>query len=147
MPMIQLVRLGRDAETRYLPDGQPVVNLACAYNYGKKDASGNRPTQWLDAAFWGERAVKLLPWLVKGAPLVLTLEDVNIQQFKRNDGTLAAKLVGRVLTLEFAGKAPEGVGDKPRATASAAPAAGAPAPAAAAPAPATVGDFDDEIPF
>ena len=48
-----LCRLGRDAELRYLTDGTPVLGMALAYNYGKKDDQGNRPTQWIDASLFG----------------------------------------------------------------------------------------------
>ena len=140
MILTGLVRLGRDAVLRYMPDGTPVANMALAYNYGQKDQDGKRPAQWIEAALWGKRAEALAPHLTKGTALDVVLEDVHLEEWVRQDGTPGKpKLAGRVLNVEFAGHAPER-GAEPRA-----PASAPPAPAAA---PATTSVFDsDDIPF
>jgi len=99
-------RLGKDAEIRQMQDGTAVANLALAFNYGKKEADGHRPTQWVDGALWGPRADALAQWLVKGQGLDVTLEDVHIETYQKNDGTSGSKLVGRVAIIGFAGSAP-----------------------------------------
>lgn len=106
MMLIGLCRLGRDSELRYLQDGTPVLGLALAYNYGKKDDKGNRPTQWIDASLFGERATKLQSYLVKGQQINAVIEDVRIEQFTRRDNTVGNALRGRIVTVEFAGSAP-----------------------------------------
>lgn len=102
MIMTGLARLGRDAEVRYLPDGKAVANLALAFNHGKKDGQGNRPTQWVDASIWGDRAEKLVDYLKKGTALVVVLEEPHIETYQK-DGQNVPKLVARVSSLEFAG--------------------------------------------
>ncbi len=143
-----LCRLGRDAELRYLSDGTPVLGMALAYNYGKKDDQGNRPTQWIDASLFGERARTLQPYLVKGQQINALIEDVRIEQYTRRDNTIGHTLRGRVASLEFAGSG----GDRKASGSTTAP---APAGAASAQNPAAAsttatsdfGDFSDDVPF
>ncbi len=101
-----LARLGRDAEVRFTQAGKPVATLALAFDYGRKE-NGKRPSQWVDAAFWGERAEVLAPYLLKGQQLSVTVDDVHIETFQKNDGTQGHKLTGRVSNIEFAGSAPQ----------------------------------------
>lgn len=147
--LIGVFRLGRDAEIRYLPGGEAVANLSLAFNFGKKDTSGHRPSQWIDAGLWGERAEKLSQYLLKGTAIYAVLEDPHIEVFKRRDGSEGAKLVARVQVLEFVGGR-EGRGEDERAPE---PRPQAPASRPAPPArPATTAasgfeDMDDDIPF
>ena len=107
MILTGLVRLGRDAVLRYMPDGTPVANMALAYNYGQKDEAGKRPAQWIEAALWGKRAEALVPHLLKGTALDVVLEDVRIETWSDRDGATRMKLAARVLNVEFAGRAAE----------------------------------------
>ena len=68
MILTGLCRLGADADIRYLQDGTAVANLNLAYNYGKKDNEGKRPTQWIKASIWGVRAENSAPYLVCPMP-------------------------------------------------------------------------------
>jgi single-strand DNA-binding protein len=106
MKLIGLCRLGRDGELRRLPSGESVVNLALAYNYGKKGEDGNKPTQWVDASFWGTRAEALSQYLVKGQLFLVEVRDVHVETYAKNDGSSGVKLVGTVDNIEFAGSAP-----------------------------------------
>lgn len=139
MLLTGIARLGRDAELRYMPNGDPVINLALAFNHGAKDAAGKRPAQWIDAALFGKRAEALKPYLLKGIALGVTLADPHIETFARRDGTRGEKLAARVLDLEFTGGAPSQPASQPTAPAQQA----APAAAAATP------DFDpfEDVPF
>lgn len=101
--LIGLARIGRDAEVRYTTDGTQVASLSLAFSYGRKDQNGNKPTQWVEASLWGQRAESLAPYLLKGAQIVVTLDDPHIETFQRQDGTQGHKLVARVSSLEFAG--------------------------------------------
>lgn len=100
-----LFRLGRDAELRYTPgnDSVPVVNMALAYNYGRKDAEGNRPTQWVDATLWGKLAEALAQYLVKGTQVYAVLTDVHIETYTKTGGGEGVRLAGRVNDIELAG--------------------------------------------
>lgn len=141
MLLTGIARIGRDAELRYTPSGEKVINLAAAFNYGKKDAQGNRPVQWLDASLWGDRAEALKPHLLKGTAVSITLADPHIEVFTRKDNTRGEKLVGRIIDLEFAG-------GKAAAPASA-PAPAAPSTATPAPSAPAAGGFNDfeDVPF
>jgi single-strand DNA-binding protein len=96
-----LARIGKDAEVRYSPGGAAVANVSLAFSYGKKGDDGKRPTQWVDASLWGQRAESLAPYIKKGGQIVAYLEDVSIQTFTKGDGTQATKMVARLVDLEF----------------------------------------------
>lgn len=138
MKLTGLVRLGRDAEIRYTQNGDPVANLAGAWDYGRKDADGKRPTQWCRLTLWGERAEKLAEYLTKGKLLFVVCDDVRVTTYERNDGGTGVNLEARIESLEFAGGSREG-GNQQGGGAQRTP---APAPAGGG-----VDDFDDDIPF
>jgi single-strand DNA-binding protein len=96
-----LARIGKDAEVRFTPGGTPVANVSLAFTYGKKGDDGKRPTQWVDASLWGQRAEAMAPYLLKGKQIVAYLEDVTMQTFTKGDGTQATKMVARLADLEF----------------------------------------------
>lgn len=102
MAMIELVRLGRDAELRFTPSGDPVANLAMVYDYGRKGPDGKRQSQWLDGSLWGKRAEALAPYLVKGQQLMVTLEEVHMEEYE-SQGQTRSKLVARVGDVKLAG--------------------------------------------
>jgi single-strand DNA-binding protein len=107
MQLIGLARLGNSPEIRYTPNGDPVMDLSLAFNYGKKGADGKVPTQWVSATMWGARVEKLHPYLVKGQQLFVTLGDPHLEEYKRKDGTGGTTLRARLNELEFAGPKPE----------------------------------------
>jgi len=96
-----LARIGKDAEVRFTPGGTAVANVSLAFTYGKKGEDGKRPTQWVDASIWGQRAESLAPYIKKGGQIVAYLEDVSIQTYTKGDGTQATKMVARIADLEF----------------------------------------------
>jgi len=108
MHLIGVARLGRDAEVRYLQDGTAVSNLSLAWNYGKKDGEGNRPTQWVDAALFGDRAEKLSQYLLKGTQIMVHLSDPRIEEYDKTGGGKGFKLVSRVDHIEFVGGQQQG---------------------------------------
>ena len=108
MILTGLARLGRDAEVRFTPQGDPVANLALAFNYGKKGDDGKRPTAWVDAQLWGARAEALAPYLTKGTAVCVVLEDPHIETFERRDGQTGSTLRARVVSLEFASSSERG---------------------------------------
>lgn len=120
-----LMRLGRDAEVKTV-NGDKVANLSLAYDHGRKD---DKATVWVDAALWGKRAESLAPFLTKGTPVVVVLNDPHVRTYKKKDNSEGWTMAGTVLDLTFAGKS-----DKP---------AQKPAPAA----PPAAGSEDDDIPF
>ena len=147
--LVGAMRLGKNAEVRYLPDSTPVTNLSLAYNFGKKNpAEGNRrPTQWIDATLWGERGPKLQEWLVQGATLDMVLEDVHIETYSAHDGTPKFKLSARVVNLDIV-STPQG-SNRPAGGSAQAPAPAAAPRQAKPPTPRPASGFDDmdDIPF
>lgn len=134
--LIGLFTLGRDAELRTTGQGEQVASVALAYQYGRKGNDGKRPTQWVDAALWGDRAAKLAEYLTKGSEFYMHVDDLHVETYDKRDGTKGIKLVGRIGTVEFTRSRP----------------AAAPAPAPRPPAPAPkpgsgFDDMDDDIPF
>lgn len=129
-----IARIGRDTTIRHTQQGEAVASLSLAFSYGRKGEDGKQPVQWLDGALWGKRAEALAQHLVKGTSVMVTLNDVHIESFTKQDGTVASKMVGRVAEIEFAG----------------APAAARPAPPPPPPKPAAPSGFEDlsdDIPF
>ena len=96
-----LARIGKDAEVRFTPGGTAVANVSLAFTYGKKGDDGKRPTQWVDASIWGQRAEPMAPYLLKGKQIVAYLEDVHLQTYAKGDGTQNTKMVARLADLEF----------------------------------------------
>lgn len=146
MQSFGLARIGRDAEVRFIPQGDAVCNLSLAFTYGKKGADGRRQTQWVDGTLFGKRAETLAPYLLKGTSVTVTLDEVHIQTFTKGDGTPGFKLAGKISFLEFAGSPPQQNAQAPAPAPAPRPAASR-APAAP---PVTTGysDMDDDqIPF
>lgn len=130
-----IARIGRDTTIRHTQQGEAVAGLSLAFSYGRKGEDGKTPVNWVDGSLWGKRAEALAQHLVKGVSVMVTLNDVHIEEFTKKDNTIASKLVGRVAEIEFAG-----------APAAARP---APPPPPPKPAPAASGfeNMDDDIPF
>lgn len=105
-------RVGQDVSLRYTNDGTAVANISLAFNYGRKGDDGKRPSQWVDASLWGQRAESLAEYLLKGTGLDVVLEDVHIETYQRSQGGEGSKLVGRVVILEFAGSTPQQQGSQ-----------------------------------
>jgi single-strand DNA-binding protein len=156
MKHIGMARIGRDSELRYLADGTPVLNVALAVNYGRKGEDGNRPTQWIKAAMFGQRAETLAPFMVKGSAHCFTLSDVHIETYDKSDGSgQGFKLAARVDDVEL-GPRQDGAAPAPQQRTAAPaprPQQGYDAPRQRPPAPppaqssSGLDDMDQDIPF
>lgn len=136
-----LFTLGRDAETRVTPNGTTVVQLAVAYNYGRKGEDGKKPTQWVRASMFGKQAETLAPYLTKGKQVSLVIRDLHIATFQKQDGSTGTSLEGVADFDDFArGPKQEGAAPAPAPRP-------APAPAPARSAGSGFDDMDDDIPF
>ena len=89
-----LFTLGRDAETRVTGSGTTVVQLAVAYNYGRKGDDGKKPSQWVRASMFGKQAEALAPHLLKGKQVSLVIRDLHIATFQKQDGSTGTSLEG-----------------------------------------------------
>ena len=141
--LVGVLRIGRDAELRSA--GQTsVINLALAYNYGKKESGGDKPTQWIDASLWGKRAEALEQYLLKGQQVYAVINDVHIETYDKRDGGTASRLVGVISDIELVGGRPQQSGERREREERPAPRREAPKPA---PAQSGFDDIDDDIPF
>lgn len=124
----ELVRIGKDAVTRYTQGGKPVTSFSAAFDNGWGD---RKQTVWLDCSLWGERGEKVAPYLVKGAQIVAE-GDIGTRE---HEGKTYITL--DVREVKLTGKSDSGNGT---------PRNNAPRPARREPA--QVDDFGDEsIPF
>lgn len=125
-------QLGKDAETRYLPNGDPVASFSVADSQGKE-----KPTIWWNCQLFGKRAESLAPYLVKGQAVTVT-GNVTEREYTDKNGNQRKSMDVRVSDLALQGGKREAQQEAPR-------------PAQRrAPAPAAAGGFDemdDSIPF
>ena len=59
--------LGRDAEIRHMPNGDPVASFSVADNQGK-----DKPTIWWNCQLFGKRSESLAPYLLKGGSVTVS---------------------------------------------------------------------------
>ena len=93
-------RLGRNAETRYLPAGTQVLEFSVAVDVGygdKKLRSGQKCT------LFGERGGRLAQYLTKGTQVAVSGE-VNLREWQDRDGGKRSTLEVRVDKVEMIGK-------------------------------------------
>lgn len=88
----------------------PVLNVSLATN---RKVGDREYTDWSSIKIWGERALKLAPYIGKGSKLLITGRP-EARAFKSNDGTAKAELVIHANEIEFlSAKANEGVEPEP----------------------------------
>lgn len=104
--------IGRDAELKAGPSGDPVANFSIAVNTGTKEKPS---TLWVDCALWGKRADALAQYLTKGQFVAVT-GDINCRAWIGKDGHAGCAITLRVDKLTFGGqsKNAEGNGNGPR---------------------------------
>ncbi len=109
----KLTRIGNDPTIKFTQNGDAVLNLSLAYNYGRKGQDGKRLTQWLDASLWGKQAESVKDYLHKGDQLSVCVDDLHIETYPKKDGSEGFKLVGRIVALDFVGNKQEREPEKP----------------------------------
>lgn len=143
---IGLARLGRDAETRYTPNGHAVANFPAAVDVGYGQ---NKSTLWLDCALFGKRAEgNLVQYLTKGTQCIVEGE-INLRQFQKQDGSHGAAVTLNVQDLKLVGGQSENNQPRQQAAQPQPARQAQPQQQANQPAPqvAPVDDFDSDIPF
>lgn len=104
MITVGLARIGNEPVVRYTADSKPILDLSLAYDYGRKDQSGKRPTQWITATLFGDRAEKIATYINKGDQISVQLTDLHIETYDKKDGTQGVSLKARIADLEFVSK-------------------------------------------
>lgn len=121
--------LGQDAETRYTPDGKPVVSFSVASTSGYGDKA---KTTWIRCNAWGERYEKIAGYLKKGKKVTISGE-FSQREWQDQQGTTKYSCEVRVNDLDL----------PPREDAGHHGSAGVAAP----PSGGQSDYFDDDIPF
>lgn len=139
--VILVGNLGRDPETRYMPDGGAITNISIATTSSWKDKSGEKQeaTEWHRVAFFGKLAEIAGEYLVKGSQVYI---EGRLRTRKWQDKDGVDKYTTEILadSMQMLGSRPSGDGQE-RAT--------RPPPAAPAADARTqkFEDMDDDIPF
>lgn len=92
-------RLGRDAESKYLPTGTAVLEFSIAVDTGFGD---KRRSFWLKCAMFGERGPKLAQYLTKGQQVAVSGE-FDPRPYQAKDGAEKISLELRINSVELLG--------------------------------------------
>ena len=123
--------IGKDAESRFLPNGDPVVS----FSVGVKSGYGEKATTtWARCAMFGKRAESVSQYLTKGQ-LVGISGEVTLREWNDQQGQKRSSLEVRVNDLTLLGKKDGQQAAQPRQQ--------SPAPQQ----PGGFSDMDDDIPF
>jgi single-strand DNA-binding protein len=96
--------IGRDAEVRYLPSGQAVLNVSVANNVGFGD---RQQTLWFRVVLWGKRAEgNLKDYLLKGQQVFISGEMTQ-SEYQAKDGTMKTVLEVNANIVDLVGKRSE----------------------------------------
>ena len=96
--------IGRDAETRFIASGEPVVSFTVAVKsgYGKSES-----TTWVQCSLWGKRGEAVAPYLLKGT-LVGISGELSLDEYEGKDGTKNKTLKCRLNNVDLLGKKSSG---------------------------------------
>lgn len=131
-------QLGRDAEVRYLPNGDAVANFSVADSQGK-----DKTTIWWNCQLFGKRAESLSQYLLKGQSV--TVSGNITQRTYQKDGVDKTAMEIRVSDVALQGGRKDDAAPAPRQAAPR-PAPTRQAPQAQRPA-SGFDDMADDIPF
>jgi single-strand DNA-binding protein len=92
--------VGRDAEVRYLPSGQAVLNVTVANNIGFGD---KQQTLWVRVALWGKRAEGQLQNYLKKGQQVFVSGELTQREYQANDGSTKTSLELNANILDLVG--------------------------------------------
>jgi single-strand DNA-binding protein len=151
--VILIGNLGRDPETRFMPDGGAITNISIATTSQWKDKNGEKQeaTEWHRVSFFGRLAEIAGEYLKKGSQVYVE-GRIRTRKWQDKEGQdkytteIVAEEMKMLGSRQGAGS-PEGGGDFPRNSSAGSGNAGAAKPAAAKGAPAKFDDMDDDIPF
>ena len=96
--LTKLVRIGRDGEIKYLPNGTAILNFSAVYDIGYGQ---NKKAQWIDCTMFGDRATKVVDYILKGKQIVIYANDVGIDEWDKPDGSKGFKLKCKIVEFDF----------------------------------------------
>jgi single-strand DNA-binding protein len=151
--VILIGNLGRDPETRYMPDGGAITNISVATTDVWKDKQGEKQekTEWHRVAFFGKLAEIAGEYLKKGSQVYV---EGRLQTRKWQDKEGVDKYTTEIVAdrMQMLGSRSgmgggDRGGDAPERESGAGRGAAKPAAAGAKPAGGKFDDFEDDIPF
>jgi len=118
--------LGRDAEIKYLNNGDPICSFSVADSQGR-----DKPTIWWNCSLFGKRAEALAQYLTKGQS-VTVVGTITEREWQDKEGNKRKSMDVRVSEISLQGGRKEAEPQPERQ---------------AAPAPAQANIDEDELPF
>ena len=151
--VILIGRLGKDPETRYMPNGEAVTNVTLATSENWKDKSGvkQEKTEWHNVVFYRRLAEVAGEYLKKGSMIYVEGKlQTRKWQTKEGQDRYTTEIIANEMTM-LGGKSSGGnfevMDEQQSAPQRSAPARPAPAPAPSSNAGRSFDNFDDDIPF
>ena len=145
--VILIGNLGRDPETRYMPDGGAITNISIATTENWKDKNGEKQekTEWHRVAFFGKLAEIAGEYLKKGSQVYV---EGRLQTRKWQDKDGQDKYTTEIVAdrMQMLGSR-QGMGGGDREAGGERESRPAAKPAGAKPAGSKFDDFEDDIPF
>ena len=89
--------LGRDAEIKYLNNGDPICNFSVADSQGR-----DKPTIWWNCSLYGKRAEALSQYLTKGQS-VTVVGSITEREWQDKDGNKRKSMDVRVSEIALQG--------------------------------------------
>ena len=121
--------LGRDAEIKYMANGDAVTSFSVADSQGK-----DRPTTWWSCSLFGKRAESLSPYLLKGSAVTVS-GSVTEREWTDKEGGKRKSMDVRVNDIALQGGKRDAAPQQ------------APQRQAQKPAPSGFDDMDNDVPF
>jgi len=130
-------KLTKDADMRFLPNGDAVASFGLADNMGK-----DKGAIFWNCSLFGKRGESLAPYLLKGSPVTVS-GSVSERSYTDKDGQQRKSMDVRVNDVALQGGRNDARQDAPRPAPAARQAAPRPAPQASS----GFDDMDSDIPF
>lgn len=102
--------LGKDVETRYMPDGTTVASFSVATTEKyKKDGEWQEKTLWFKVNVWGKQGEACAQYLAKGAQVFID-GRLSVQEYTDRDGNQRTSLEVRASDVQFLDRKSQGDG-------------------------------------
>lgn len=100
--------VGKDAELKYLQNGQAVCNFSLAVGERWNNSAGEpqEKTTWFRVALWGQPAENLYQYITKGKQ-VMVIGTIDARAYAGSDGQPAASLELRARDVRLMGRKDE----------------------------------------
>lgn len=92
--------LGKDAEVKYLPSGEPICTFSVAVTSGYGD---KKKTTWAGCAIFGKQAASALPTYLTQGTSVAVSGEITLDEWQGQDGTKQKSLKVNVLKIDLIG--------------------------------------------